>query len=43
MIAKPCRNIKEISLFSKEKKNYQSDIGDNIDLDQANNKYLLQN
>lgn len=30
-----------MSLFSKEKRNYESDTGDDTDLDQANNKYLL--
>lgn len=42
MTAKYYRITKEISLSSIEKKNYKSDIKDNINSDKANNKYPLQ-
>lgn len=40
MVAKQRRTRRGISLFSKKKKNDESDIEDRIDLDQA--IYLLQ-
>lgn len=36
LTAKHHKNRGRISLFSKEKKNYESDIRDNMNLDQAN-------
>ena len=39
--AKYCRDRRGISLFSKEERNYESEIGDDTNLNQANNKYLL--
>ena len=42
MDAKCHRNRKGISLFSKKKGNYKSDTRDDIDPNQADDKYLLQ-
>lgn len=42
MAAKLQRAREGVSLSSKEKKNYESDTKDEIDLNQANNKYPLQ-
>lgn len=42
MIVKYCRDKKKISLFSKKKRNYQSDTRNDMDLDQTNDKYLFQ-
>lgn len=41
MAAKRCKNRKKISLSSKKKTNYKGDTKNDIDLNQANNKYLL--
>ena len=41
MAAKCYRNKGGINLSSRNDENYKSDIRDNIDLDQANNKYLF--
>ena len=41
MTAKRCKDKKGINLSNEEKRNYKSNIGDNTDLDQTNNKYLL--
>lgn len=41
MVAKYCKNKKEISLLSKKKEDYKSDNRNNINLNQANNEYLL--
>lgn len=41
MATKRCRNKGGISLFSEKKGNYKSDIKDDTDLDQADDKYLL--
>lgn len=40
--AKRQRAKREINLFSKKEEYYKSDNRDEIDLDQTNNKYLLQ-
>lgn len=37
MVAKYCKNRKEISLLNKKKEDYKSDNRNNIDLNQANN------
>lgn len=42
MTIKYYRIIKEIRLSNIEKKNYKSNIKDNINLDKVNNKYPLQ-
>lgn len=42
MAAKYCKNRRETSLFNREKKNYKSDTKDDINSDQANNKYIFQ-
>ena len=42
MTGKCYKNRRQINLSNKKEKNYKSDIRDNINLDQANNKYLLQ-
>ena len=42
MIIKRHRDRGGISLSSKKERNYENNIGDDIDLDQANDKYLLQ-
>lgn len=42
IVAKYKRARGEISFFSKEDKDYESDTENETDLDQANNKYLLQ-
>lgn len=42
MAAKPQRNRKEISLSNKKEENYKNNTENKLDLDQANNKYLLQ-
>lgn len=42
MAAKRYRARGGISLANKKERNYKSDTGDKIHLDQANNKYLLQ-
>lgn len=42
MGAKRRKARKRIGLFNKEKGNYESDIGDEIDPNQFNNTYLLQ-
>lgn len=39
--AKYCKAIKEIISFNANEKNYENDIKDNTNSDQANNKYLL--
>lgn len=39
IIAKRYKNKRRISLFSREKKNYESKTIDDTNLDQANNKY----
>lgn len=41
MTTKHYRIKEEISLFSIKERNYKSDIKNNIDLNKANNKYLL--
>lgn len=41
MAIKRFRNRRGISLSSKEKGNYKSDIRENTDPDQVNNKYSL--
>ena len=42
MVAKCCGNRGRISLSSKKEENYESNIRDDTDPDQANDKYLLQ-
>lgn len=42
MTSKQFRAKREISLFSKKNENYESDIGDKTNLDQANDEYSLQ-
>lgn len=42
MAAKYRRARGEISLFSAEKENFEDYAKDDMDLDKANNKYLLQ-
>lgn len=42
MTAKRSKTRGGISLFSGKKKNYESDIKDNTDLDKADDKYPLQ-
>ena len=41
MIAKHCKDKGGISLSIKEKRNYESENGDNTNPNQANDKYLL--
>lgn len=41
MIAKRHRNKRGISFFSKKEENYENNIRDDINPDQANNKYPL--
>lgn len=41
MTIKYCKDKKRISLFNRKKENYENNIKDNTDLDQANYKYLL--
>lgn len=40
--AKRWRARRGVSLFNKEERNYESDTRDKTDLDQVNDKYLLQ-
>lgn len=40
--AKRHRNQRRISLFNKKEENYENDIRDDTNLDQANDKYPLQ-
>ena len=35
------KDRREISLFRKKKRNYENNIGDDIDPNQTNDKYLL--
>lgn len=42
MAAKYYKDRKRINMSHKEEENYKSYIKDDIDLNQANNKYLLQ-
>lgn len=42
MTTKYCRNKKGISSFNKKKENFENNNRENMDLDQVNNKYLLQ-
>lgn len=42
MIIKCCKDRKKINSFNREEKNYKKDTKDDINLDQAKNKYLLQ-
>lgn len=39
MMVKCCKNREGISLINRKKKNCEKENGDNIDLDQANDKY----
>lgn len=41
MVANHYRDKREINLFSRNDRNYKSDTRDDMNLDQANNKYLL--
>lgn len=40
--AKRCKDRRGISLSSKEERNHENDTGDDRDLDQIKDKYLLQ-
>lgn len=42
MTVKYHKDKKRISLLNKKERNYEGDIRDNMNLDQANNKYSLQ-
>ena len=42
MATKRCKDREGISLSSEKEGNYESNTRDDTDLDQANNKYLLQ-
>lgn len=41
MTMKHCKDRRGFSLFNEEKANYKSNIKDDTDWDQADNKYLL--
>lgn len=42
MVAKRYKDRRKISLFNKKEVNYKSDTRNDMDPNQANNKYLLQ-
>lgn len=41
MIIKNHKNRKRMNIFGRKKENYKSDKRNNMDFNQANNKYLL--
>lgn len=42
MAVKCWKTMEKISLSNKEKNNYENNTGNKTNLDQANNRYLLQ-